>query len=119
MEWMFTIEEYRHILRIITEVDRWKEIRLDLDLKTREEVNRVFPSYLLVAYVKNLLEYLKLGEDEPHVAPRTIDMVRNCLSDIESVIMSRKFDDLECRAEIIRLYHDAGYQVAGQTRLEL
>lgn len=123
---MFLTEDYEHIFRIYTEVKWWQEMRLNWNTKTRKEAERVLPSYLLAAYVKNLLEYWRLGEDAPLVtvskrrsAPRTTNMIRSCLRTIESVIMSREFDDMECRAEIIQLYHDAGYQTAGQTRLEL
>lgn len=101
-------------------------MRSNWDSQTRAEAKRVLPSYLLAAYVKNLLEYrerivssLVIYESKRLAAPRTSKMIKSCLDTIESIVMSPDFDDLECRAEIIRLYHEAGYQTAGQTRLEL
>lgn len=78
----------------------------------------VIPKYLLLSYAKNMLDYWKIEFSNRETA-KTVRKVLEVLRMIEETVMLPEFPDIELRMAIIRMYHDAGYQVAGQTRLEL
>lgn len=111
-----THADIEHVNRIYSEV-RWY-----VSAKAyNPPYDYVIPKDLLLAYAKNMLGYYKCFKiDYSHKKiDKTVWKVRETLKMIEETVMLPEFPDIELRMAIIRMYHDAGYQLAGQTRLEL
>ena len=122
--------DYEHIHRIETEINWWAascEGWCGFSDYAEIERERVLPAYLLIAYTQNILNYWKMNFGYPVFADihrakggkTTKRMILGILGTIEETVMRSDFEDMELRATILRMYHDAGYQTAGQMKLEL
>ena len=123
-----TTADYEHIHRIETEINWWAascEGWCGFSDYAKIERDRVLPAYLLIAYTQNILNYWKktfgysVFVNKARGAKHVKRMILGILGTIEETVMRADFEDMELRATIIRMYHDAGYQTAGQTKLEL
>lgn len=123
-----TSADYEHIHRIETEINWWAascEGWCGCSDYAKIERDRVLPAYLLIAYTQNILDYWKMYFEYPVFvnttsgAKSTKKMNLGILGTIEETVMRADFEDMELRATILRMYHDAGYQTAGQVKLEL
>lgn len=119
-----TVADYWHIQRVNTEVKWWANSYNETwDNAVRE---RILPPYLLTAYIQDIFDHY-WGYDKYYQfyvrgglgAKSTKKLILETLNIIADTVMRPDFDDMELRMQIMRMYHDAGYQTAAQVKLEL
>lgn len=110
--------DIEHISRIHSELKWWKAAFFSWNKIHIKLYERAMPSYLLVAYTHNLLEY-RDTEFNNYESAKTIRKVRDSLQIISDVVMHEKFSDVDARIQILNLFHKYGYQLGGQMQLRL